>query len=188
MENSFAIFNQVTTFTAEINELLALLADTDGDHLYLCLDQKGTPHTSGTTSLEPSPQVLEELSAQIQTGLDAQSFWTTSNGDYHALSLPELKATLLFSSDHVSSQGVPSLICRIVKLCLTLFRVQQEHHKTLQRLDIQKKQFDRKFSVLEQKYQTILEENQKNYQVIQEQQDNYSKTLQSEIEIQTKQL
>ncbi|MDO9041854.1 MAG: response regulator [Desulfocapsaceae bacterium] len=188
MENSFAVFNQVTTFTTEINELLSLLADTDSDHLYLCLDQKGTPHTSGTTSLEPSPQVLEELSAQIQTGLDAQSFWTTSNGDYHALSLPELKATLLFSSDHVSSQSAPSLICRIVQLCLTLFRVQQEHHKTLQRLDIQKKQFDRKFSVLEQKYQTILEENQKNYQVIQEQQDNYSKTLQSEIEIQTKQL
>ncbi len=188
MENSFAVFNQVTTFITEINELLVLLADTDGDHLYLCLDQQGTLHRSGTTALDPSPQVLEEISAQIQTGLDAQSFWTTNNGNYHALSLPELKATLLFSSDHNGSQGAPSQICRTVKLCLTLFRIQQEHHKTLQRLEIQKKQFDRKFSVLEHKYQTILEENQKNYQVIQEQQDNYSKTLQSEIEIQTKQL
>jgi signal transduction histidine kinase/DNA-binding response OmpR family regulator len=188
MENSFAVFNQVTTFTAEINKLLTLLADTDSDHLYLCLDQKGTRHRSGTTSLEPSSQVLEELSNQILTGLDTQSFWTTSNGDYHALSLSELKATLLFSSDNNGSLDTPSPICRTVTLCLALFQSRQEHHKTLQRLEIQKKQFDRKFSVLEQKYQTILEENQKNYQVIQEQQENYSKTLQSEIEIQTKQL
>ncbi len=188
MENSFAVFNQVTTFTTEIKELLALLADTDGDHFYLCLDQEGKLHRNGATALDPSPQVLEELSTQIKTGLDSQSFWTTSNGAYHAISLPELKTTLLFSSDHNSSQDAPSHICRTVRLCLTLFRNQQEHHKAIQRLEIQKKQFDRKFSVLEQKYQTILEENQKNYQVIQEQQDNYSRTLQSEIEIQTKQL
>ena len=161
MENSFAVFNQVTTFTAEINKLLTLLADTDSDHLYLCLDQKGTRHRSGTKSLEPSPQVLEELSAQLQTGLDTRSFWTTSNGDYHAMSLPELKATLLFSSDNNGSHDTPSHICRTVTLCLALFQSRQEHHKTLQRLEIQKKQFDRKFSVLEQKYQTILEENQK---------------------------
>ena len=188
MENSFAVFNQVTTFATEIKELLDLLAESDGDHLYLCLDQKGALYKSGITSIEPPPQVWEEFADQIKKGLDSQSFWTTSNGAYHALSLPELKATLLFSSDPINAQGAPLPIWRTVKLCLALFRSQQEHHKTLQRLDIQKKQFDRKFSVLEQKYQSILEENQKNYQVIQEQQDNYSKTLKSEIEIQTKQL
>lgn len=188
MENSFAIFNQSVTFTSEIKDLLRLLSDSDGDHLFLCIDQEGDMHSTGVTPLQPPPQVMEELSAQIKTGLSSHSLWTASLGPYHALPLPELKSTLLFSSEGNGSPNTPSNIYRTVKLCLALFYSRQEQQKILQRIDIQKKQFDRKFSVLEKKYQSILEENQKSYQIIQEQQDNYSKTLQSEIEIQTKQL
>ncbi len=188
MDNSFSVFTQTTTFTSEIKELLDLLADTDQDHFYFCIDHEGKLQSAGLPSLHPSPQVMEEIATQIKTGLDVQSLWTTSTGSYHALPLPDLKATLLFSSDDGRHRTWPSNICRTVKLCLALFRSRQEHKKISQRLDIQKKQFDRKFSVLEKKYQTILEENEKSYQTIKEQQDNYSKTLQSEIEIQTKQL
>jgi len=194
MNNSFAVFNQKVTFTAEISELLALLADSAADHLYLCLDQESTLHSAGATTLHPTPQVMDELTLQAKSGLNGQSFWTTSDSSFHAIALPELKASLFFSSDTQGGNNGKTLqtghsaICRIVKLCLTLFHCRLEHRQTLQRIDIQKKQFDRKFSVLEQKYQSILEENQKSYQTIQEQQDNYSKTLQSEIEIQTRQL
>ncbi len=193
MNNSFAVFNQKVTFTAEINELLSLLTDSAADHLYLCLDQDANLHSAGAMTLHPTPQVMDELTQQAKSGLNGQSFWTTSDSSFHAIALPELKASLFFSSDTIGNnsddlQAHPSAICRIVKLCLTLFQGRLEHRQTLQRLDIQKKQFDRKFSVLEQKYQSILEENQKSYQTIQEQQDNYSKTLQSEIEIQTRQL
>ncbi|MDD3815517.1 MAG: response regulator [Desulfocapsaceae bacterium] len=188
MDNSFAVFNQITTFTPEIKELLDLLAETDQDHFYLCIDHQGKSQSAGLPSRQAPPEIMEELAAQITTGLDSQSFWTTSTGSYHALALPDLKATLLFSIDDGHHETRPSNICRTVKLCLALFRSRQERKKTLQHLDIQKKQFDRKFSVLENKYQTILEENEKSYQTIKEQQDNYSKTLQSEIEIQTKQL
>ncbi|MBW6520058.1 MAG: response regulator [Desulfoarculaceae bacterium] len=190
MENSFAIFNQAATFTAEIKEFLALLADTDGDHLYICLDQEGQRHQAGTTAHCPAREIMEELSSQIQSSLKGQHnipVLPSANGPFHILPLPELKATLLFSSDDRPDRSSDT-IRRTVNLCLALFNNRQEQRKALQRLDIQKKQFDRKVSVLEKKYQTILEENQKSYQIIQEQQDNYSKTLQSEIEIQTKQL
>ncbi|MDO8947482.1 MAG: response regulator [Desulfocapsaceae bacterium] len=188
MDKSFAVFNQIATFTPEIKDFLDLLADTDKDHFYLCIDHEGKLQSAGLPSLFPPPQIMEELATQIKTGLAIQPLWTTSTASYHALALPDLKATLLFSCDAGCHETPLSNICRTVKLCLTLFRCRQEQKKTLQHLDIQKKQFDRKFSVLEKKYQTILEENEKSYQTIKEQQDNYSKTLQSEIEIQTKQL
>ena len=190
MENSFSIFNQTVTFTNEIKELLVLLADGDENHLYICIDKEGFLHHAGRTTPQSSSQeIIEELSARIKAGLNLQNdspVWPSAHGPYHIYPLPELQATLLFSG--YNDPNTPADICRTVTLCLGLFHSQQEQKKTLQRLDIQKKQFDRTFSVLEQKYQTILEENQKSYRIIQEQQANYSKTLQTEIEIQTKQL
>ena len=190
MNTSFAIFNQTVTFTGEIKEFLELLADTASEHLYLCLDQEGHLHQAGATARPSSREVVDELSSQLQNGLELHKdmpVWSSAHGPYHVFPVPELKATLLFSAS--DNPLMPSSdICRTVKLCLALFFSRQEQKKILQRLDIQKKQFDRKFSVLEQKYQTILEENQKSYLTIQEQQAHYSKTLQSEIEIQTKQL
>jgi len=190
MENRFAIFNQIITYSTEIKELLALLAATAGDHFFLCIDEAGKEYHTGRADLHPSPQVMAEVSARITTGLERQSPIPISNGAYHLLSLPEMKAALLFSADedHTDNKNNSSGIDRIVQLCHALFQSGQERQKTLQHLEIQKKQFDRKFSVLEHKYQTILEENEKSYRTIQEQQANYSKTLQSEIEIQTRQL
>ena len=190
MKNSFAIFNQPHIFISEIKEFLDLLADTAGEHLYLCIDEEGNEYSAGVSALRPSLSVMEEISSQIKNGLEGQSIITTCDGAFHLFPLPEMKAILLFSADvpHNVPGQTTSDITRIVKLCHALFQSRQEHRKTLQRLDIQKKQFDRKFSVLENKYQTILEENEKSYQTIQEQQASYSETLQSEIEIQTRQL
>jgi len=75
-----------------------------------------------------------------------------------------------------------------IHFCCKVFGRHQKTAAVQKKLDIQKKQFDRKFSVLEAKYQATLEDNEKSYRIIQEQQENYSKTLQTEIEIQTKKL
>lgn len=190
MENRFAIFNQTVPFTSEIKEFLALLAETAGDHFFLCLDEEGREYRAGTDARHPSPLVMEEVSTRIKAGLDTPSAIPVADGVFHLISLPELNAFLLFGANNSRGEGEKTStdIHRIVKLCYALFQSRQELNKTSQRLDIQKKQFDRKFSVLENKYQTILEENEKSYRTIQEQQANYSKTLQSEIELQTRQL
>jgi signal transduction histidine kinase/CheY-like chemotaxis protein len=56
------------------------------------------------------------------------------------------------------------------------------------KIAIQKKQFERKFQVLDTKYQEVMAETQKSYRTIQEQQEKYSQNLQSEIEAQTREL
>ncbi len=77
---------------------------------------------------------------------------------------------------------------QIVRLAVALYLARREMEKTAARLRIQKKQFDRRASVLEKKFQDIMEENEQNYLKIQEQQLNYSKTLQAEITRQTAEL
>jgi two-component system, sensor histidine kinase and response regulator len=190
MKNSFTIFNQPLTFSADIREFLDLLVDTAGDRYYLCIDEGGKEYSAGTAALRPSLSALEEVSSRMKQGSAEQAMVTTRDGTLHLFPLPEMKAVLLFSADEPGNHHGPgsAAITTIVKLCHALFQSRQDGQKILQHLHIQKKQFDRKFSVLENKYQTILEENEKSYQTIQEQQAGYSKTLQSEIEIQTRQL
>ncbi len=190
MKNSFAIFNQPVTTSTEIMEFLDLLADSGGEHFYLCIDEEGKEYSAGMPALRPPLSAMKEVFSQIEKGLQAPSILTTGDGALYLFPLPEMKATLLFSAGDPCRDICPTSfsITGIVKLCRALLQSRQDLEKTLQRLHIQKKQFDRKFSVLENKYQTILEENEKSYQTIQEQQAGYSKTLQSEIEIQTRQL
>ena len=77
---------------------------------------------------------------------------------------------------------------RILRLAVNLYLADRKTEKIASRLRIQKKQFDRRASVLERKFQDIMEENEQNYRKIQEQQLNYSKTLQAEITQQTAEL
>ncbi|RUM36078.1 MAG: hybrid sensor histidine kinase/response regulator [Desulfobulbus sp.] len=76
----------------------------------------------------------------------------------------------------------------IFRLAVDLYLARSETEKIAGRLQIQKKQFDRRASVLERKFQDIMEENEQNYLKIQQQQLNYSKTLQAEITQQTAEL
>ncbi len=76
----------------------------------------------------------------------------------------------------------------IFRLAVDLYLARRETEKIAGKLQIQKKQFDRRASVLEKKFQDIMEENEQNYLKIQQQQLNYSKTLQAEITQQTAEL
>ncbi len=105
---------------------------------------------------------------------------------YFTVEVPEIERVLLFGRrDQDSRMQDPACL---ISLALELFFSRREHQKVFKKLTIQKKQFDRKFQVLETKYQEMLEETQRSYKIIQEQQENYSQTLQSEIKKQTREL
>ncbi len=105
--------------------------------------------------------------------------------DYYGLEIPRLEATVLL---HDSSPSRSECFINTTRLALELFFSNKNLTKTEKRLEIQKNQFRRKFAALDSRYQEMLEEIQRSYQIIQEQQENYSKKLKSEIEAQTHEL
>ncbi len=185
MTQNFAIFEPLTSYEEEIKELLMLLEETAAECFFLCLDHKGG-HVSTAEGIHPSSAIVDELTILLAEKQKPFICVTTENCAWHAIALPDIRATLFFTL--LPSSNVPSHLVRIIGLSCNLFASRLEKASVEKKLTIQKKQFDRKFSVLEKKYQTTLEDNEKNYQIIQEQQENYSKTLKTEIEIQTKQL
>ena len=177
MAASFAIFDTITSYQQEIEELLSLLQDSSPETACLVIDHNSKQHTCAEVT-PPDEKVITTLGELLQT--EQQEYTTvTDDSGWSAITLPEVQATLFFRP--ADQTDVITLACR-------LFCSQQQSAAIQKKLDIQKKQFDRKFSVLEKKYLTTLEEKEKSYRLIQEHQENYSKTLQSEIEAQTKEL
>ena len=100
--------------------------------------------------------------------------------------LPRLQATLFADGEHrdFSADGLTTLL----RLLIRLFFTEREKELLTKKITIQKNQFARKFQVMEEKHQEMLEEAESSYRIIQEQQEKYSRTLKSEIESQTKEL
>ncbi|WP_163338051.1 response regulator [Desulfopila sp. IMCC35008] len=106
-----------------------------------------------------------------------------------AASLPDIEIEKLELNLQCSEHKVtPNEIKQRLDLLCRLFFTEQALKKATKKLEIQKNQFNRKFAVLDTKYQEMLEETQNSYQIIQEQQEKYSRTLQTEIREQTKEL
>ena len=107
----------------------------------------------------------------------------------HAIFIQELNAVLIyFLSNDTSDSFIEQYAATAVQLCIELFLSQITLRNEQDFLATLRKQYDRKISVLEKKYQEILEDNHRGYQIIQQQQEKYSQTLKSEIEQQTAQL
>ncbi len=105
------------------------------------------------------------------------------------LALTELRCFLMATPKTASGDAPPlPWLHALLDTGCQLFLARQQHQDALDRLHIQKKQFERKAAVLEKKYQVIMAENEQNYLKIQEQQLNYSKRLQEEIDLQTREL
>ena len=100
---------------------------------------------------------------------------------FHARYLPESKAVLIF---HLPN-GMPQLC---VDLCIRLFFSEKRLSENERFLETRKKQFDRKFGVLEKKYQEIMADNHRSHEAMRRQQEEYSRKLKTEIERQTKEL
>lgn len=177
MAASFAIFNTVTSYRQEREELLHLLSDYTPASTCILIDHN-KKENSVIKSKSPDSTVIAELNALLKNNKQSYQAVSSDSG-WSAIVLPEIQATLFFT---------PPENTTLISLVCTLFGSRQQTAAARKKLDIQKKQFDRKFSVLEKKYQATLEEKEKSYRIIQEHQENYSKTLQSEIESQTKKL
>ena len=182
-DSSFSIFDTITSYQQEITELLQLLDSVAPDCLCICIDNQGKQHCR-IKDTAVSDAVIEDLQQLLKENNTSDAIITGREKEWSAISLPEIKTTLYFSSSSQSNTVTDT----IISLSCRLFNSQQKTAAAQKKLDLQKKQFDRKFSVLERKYQDTLEDNERSYRIIQEQQENYSKTLQTEIEIQTKQL
>jgi len=183
MTDNFSIFDTVSSYEKEINELLHLLFISVPNCFAICIDNKGQTHSKKSGSA-PDTSISEKLQELLQENREEYAVVSTEDNNWSAIALPEIKATLYFTCPtHTDDTFIDN-----IHFCCRLFGGHQKTVAAQKKLEIQKKQFDRKFSVLEAKYQATLEDNEKSYRIIQEQQENYSKTLQTEIELQTKEL
>ncbi|SHO44646.1 response regulator [Desulfopila aestuarii] len=128
---------------------------------------------------------VAHLSAIINDEMAPDKAVTSDIPGYYLLPVPRLTATcLLYRDDADDGMFIPTQLTLLTELFFT----STELAKTKKRLEIQKTQFNRKLSAQDSRYQEMLVEIQKSYQIIHEQQENYSKKLQSEIREQTREL
>jgi len=108
----------------------------------------------------------------------------------HAIFIQELNVVLIYclSKNNGSNSFIEQYEAATIQLCIELFLSQITLQNEQEFLSTLRKQYDRKVSVLEKKYQEILEDNHRGYQIIQKQQEEYSQTLKTEIARQTAQL
>ncbi len=178
MPANFAIFDTVTSYQQEIDTLFRILSDCAPACSVLIIERNNRIHGEKKRDL-PSESCIRDLTTLLKHTEHTYQAVNDSRYPWSAIDLPAIKSVLLFGPEKHSD--IVSLTCR-------LFGSMQETAAGQKKLTIQKKQFDRKFSVLELKYQATLEDNEKTHRIIQEHQKNYSKTLQSEIESKTRKL
>jgi len=107
----------------------------------------------------------------------------------HAIFIQEFDAVLIYClAKYNSDSFIEKYEATVIQLCIELFMSHISLQNEQEFLATLRKQYDRKISVLENKYQEILEDNHRGYQIIQQQQEEYSQTLKSEIARQTAQL
>jgi signal transduction histidine kinase/DNA-binding response OmpR family regulator len=171
-----------------IGELTALRThlEQETEHLlFFCLNHSGHSVASVDFPLETGQAIhyveeYEKKSSEVSFSVKDRLFFL--------LAVPDLHGYVLATAKEPDRSGAGSWIPTIIRLAVRLFLSHQETVETVNRLRIQKKQFDRKFAVLENKFQDIMAENEQNYRKIQEQQLNYANTLQMEIKQQTAEL
>jgi two-component system, sensor histidine kinase and response regulator len=182
MPERFTIFQPTQAVTTEIEDLLSFLSEAVDSFRFYCIDAEGKQYCSEDNPLL-LPECISELTEKINSIQDVKTVVSTVDGVYHAQTLSALNSTLIYTC---INQDIFADIFILVRLAVALFFEKQENTNFRKKLAIQKKQFERKFLVLDTKYQEVMEETQRSYRIIQEQQENYSKTLQSAIEKQTR--
>jgi len=182
LPNLFAdLVDPIGTLTALRTHL-----EQETEHLlFFCLDHSGRYIASEQFPLETGQAIHyieenEKKSSEVSFSVKDRLFFL--------LAVPDLQGYVLATEKGPEQTGASSWISTIIRLAVRLFLSHQETVETVNRLRIQKKQFDRKFAVLEKKFQEIMAENEQNYRKIQDQQLNYANTLQAEIKQQTAEL
>jgi signal transduction histidine kinase/DNA-binding response OmpR family regulator len=183
MPEMFTLFHPTQAVTSEIEDLISFLSKTVANIKFFCLDANGKQYHSRHHS-PLSSEYVRELTEKIPAVQKPDEVVSTADRVLHAQALPTLNAILIHTC--TNPESLPADISALVRLAVTLFFEKQDAESLRKKLAILKKQLDRKFQVLDTKYQEVMEETQRSYRHIQEQQEQYSKTLQSEIEAQTR--
>jgi len=107
----------------------------------------------------------------------------------YAIPVFELNAVLFFTFGSPGLDPRSQTYCTLaIQLSIDLHLSQEAQRNDQELLEVQKKQIDRKLGVLESKNQETLADNYRQHEIIQKQQEEYSHTLQSEIDNQTAEL
>ncbi len=184
---SKALFSDLVDTSKELAALLVHLEQETDNLLFFLYDRQGNHLASQDFPLEEEQAIEQIRKHRPETTEALQTDFTLQKYNCLLTSLPEQELSLLTIDLHPADQDTyPSR--HVLNLAVRLFFADREIKKPANRLRIQKKQVDRKASVLEKKFQDIMAENEQNYLKIQEQQLNYSKTLQAEIQQQTAEL
>jgi two-component system, sensor histidine kinase and response regulator len=179
------LFADLVDHIGELTALRIHLEQETEDILFFCLDQTGHHVASAGFPLETNQAIAsveenEKKSSEMAFSVQGRMFFL--------LAVPDLRGYVLATPGNSSRNETHHWIATILRLAVRLFLAHRETVETVNRLRIQKKQFDRKSAVLEKKFQDIMVENEQNYRKIQDQQLNYSATLQAEIKKQTAEL
>ncbi|MDR3628981.1 MAG: response regulator [Desulfocapsaceae bacterium] len=185
MPENFSLFHPPEAMEADIKALLSHLSASCRSMEFACLDAAGKLHQNQQVPLLPV-ECVGEIKDKIASAEESAMDLPMNGRICHIAPIPQLNAHLI-SAHALQKSPCPDPSAQ-VNLEVALFFARQENAGLRKKLTIQKKQFDRKFQVLDKKYQEVMEETQHSYTIIQEQQEKYSKTLQSEIEAQTRQL
>ncbi len=180
-----SLFADLVDPISELTALRTHLEQETEQLLFFCLNYSGHHVASDHFPLQPSQAIHsieenEKKSSEVLFSLQEHTFFL--------LAVPDLQGYILVTAAEPTRAVAGSWIATIIRLAVRLFLAHRETVETVNRLRIQKKQFDRKSAVLEKKFQDIMAENEQNYRKIQDQQRNYSETLQAEIKQQTAEL
>ncbi len=178
-----ALFSDLIDSGQDLRRLLVHLEEHNPEATFLLRDRQGQTLTSPDLPLAEDEAV--SLLDQWRDHADEPPGQRQWHGQVRVLAGTGIEVLALWPAD---SDREEQLYGRILSLSLDLYHAREQIETLETRLRIQKKQFDRKASVLETKFQDIMAENEQNYLKIQEQQLNYSKHLQEEIRKQTAEL
>jgi two-component system, sensor histidine kinase and response regulator len=132
-------------------------------------------------NLKLPPRVLEKILHRSEKEKGIIHMELPGGGSGYSTPVNELNATLIVA---VSKQVPDPYITPYkdaIQLCIDLYFSQKALSDEKEIIQTQKKQYQRKLGVLEIKYQEILEDNHRGYQIIKKQQEEHSRTLKSEI-------
>lgn len=183
------LFDKAVNHDDRIRKLLAYLQDAIPAAAAIAVDREDRQLAGncGNRLPKPLPQpfLLELVAlARQQPALEVTVY--PANNRYQLVSAPQLQASFIFYT--LSEKSRTEDISSLIGLAVRSFFDGREIERLNKKIDIQKKQFNRQFRVLEAKHQEMLVETQRSYKTIQEHQEKYSRTLQAEIKKQTREL
>jgi len=182
------IFNEIVNQNEELNQLFILLKERVPEGCFQIVLDHGRDIIVGE-DLNLPREIHDEIIDNAKKGKSIVHFELQDGRMAYAMPVKELNGILLFAiPNHTPDLTIKDYNTVFIQLCVDLFLSQKTFHNKQELRDIQKKQLDRKFQVLENRYQEILQDNHRQHQLIQKQQADYSRTLKSEIDWKTAEL